>query len=120
MIVLVGTDGSVRQLADGLAFPNGMAVTPDNATLIVAESHARRLTASEIAAEGSLSNRRVWADLDGGVPDGICIDANNAVWYGDVPSTSVASSRRPHQVSGGVGRDRNPSAGRRFNAAPFD
>ena len=58
-----------------------MAVTPDNATLIVAESHARRLTAFEIAPDGGLWNRRVWADLGGGVPDGICIDAENAGWY---------------------------------------
>jgi len=49
-------------------------------TLIVAESYARRLTAFEIAADGSLSNRRVWADLYDGVPDGICLDAENAVW----------------------------------------
>jgi sugar lactone lactonase YvrE len=73
-------------VADGLAFPNGKAVTPDNATLIVAESQARRLTAFEIAADGGLSNRRVWADLGDGVPDGIYLDADNAVWYGDVPN----------------------------------
>src|SRR6266545_1898708 len=83
-IALVAPDGSGRRVADGLAFPNGMAVTPDNATLIVAESHARRLTAFDIAADGGLSNRRVWADLGDGVPDGICIDADDAVWYGDV------------------------------------
>jgi len=84
--VLVTPDGSPRRVVDGLAFPNGMTVTPDNATLIVAESYARRLTAFEIASDGSLSNRRVWADLGDGVPDGICIDAENAVWYGDVPN----------------------------------
>ena len=84
--VLVTPDGSPRRVVDGLAFPNGMTVTPDNATLIVAESYARRLTAFEIASDGSLSNRRVWADLGNGVPDGICIDAENAVWYGDVPN----------------------------------
>jgi len=76
-IALVTTDGTAREVADGLAFPNGMAVTADNATLIVAESFAARLTAFDIAADGSLSNRRVWADLTG---DGICIDAEGAVW----------------------------------------
>src|SRR5437016_3127311 len=86
IIALVARDGSVRQVADGIAFPNGMAVTPDNSTLIVAESYGKRLTAFDIAADGNLSNRRVWADLGDGVPDGICIDAEGAVWYGDVPN----------------------------------
>ncbi|MGH3481940.1 MAG: SMP-30/gluconolactonase/LRE family protein [Nocardioidaceae bacterium] len=84
-IALVTPDGVARQVADRLAFPNGMAVTPDNATLIVAESHACRLTAYDIAVDGSLSNRRVWADLEEDPPDGICIDAEGAVWYADVP-----------------------------------
>lgn len=79
IIALVTPDGSVRQVADGLAFPNGMAVTRDNSTLIVAESFAGRLAAFDIADDGSLSNRRVWAELgEGG--DGICIDAEGAVW----------------------------------------
>ncbi len=85
IIALVAPDGSARQVADGIAFPNGMAVTPDNSTLIIAESYGKRLTAFNIAADGSLSKRRVWADLDG-YPDGICIDAEGAVWYGDVPN----------------------------------
>jgi len=80
IIALVTPDGSVRQVADGIAFPNGMAVTRDNSTLIVAESFARRLTAFDIAADGSLSNRRPWADGVG--PDGICVDAGGAVWTG--------------------------------------
>jgi sugar lactone lactonase YvrE len=86
-VALVTPDGSVREVADGVAFPNGMAVTPDNSTLIVAESYASRLSAFDIAADGSLSNRRVWAELGEGVPpDGICIDADGAVWYADVPN----------------------------------
>jgi sugar lactone lactonase YvrE len=85
-IVLLTPDGSARQVADGIAFPNGMAVTPDNSTLIVAESYGNRLTAFDIARDGRLSNRHVWADLDSGVPDGICIDAEGAVWYADVPN----------------------------------
>jgi sugar lactone lactonase YvrE len=86
MIALLTPDGTARQVADGLAFPNGMAVTADNSTLIVAESYGKKLTALDIEPDGSLSNRRVWADLGNGVPDGICIDADNAVWYGDVPN----------------------------------
>lgn len=76
-IALVTADGTAREVAHGLAFPNGMAVTPDNGTLIVAESFAARLTAFDIAADGSLSNRRVWADVTG---DGICLDAEGAAW----------------------------------------
>jgi sugar lactone lactonase YvrE len=86
IIVLVSPDGTARQVADDVAFPNGMAMTPDNATLIVAESYGNRLTAFEIEADGSLTNRRVWADLGDGAPDGICLDAEGAVWYGDVPN----------------------------------
>ncbi len=86
ILALVTPDGSARQVADGVAFPNGMVVTPDNSTLIVAESYGSKLTAFDIAADGSLSNRRLWADLQGGAPDGICLDAENAVWYGDVPN----------------------------------
>jgi len=86
IIALISRDGQARQVADGIAFPNGMAVTPDNSTLIIAESHGKKLTAFNIASDGSLSKRRVWADLGDGVPDGICIDADNAVWYADVPN----------------------------------
>ena len=80
IVALVTPDGAVRQVADDIAFPNGMVVTPDNSTLIVAESFARKLTAFDIAADGGLSNRRVWAEDIG--PDGICIDAEGAVWTG--------------------------------------
>jgi sugar lactone lactonase YvrE len=82
MIALVSPDGSVRQAADGIAFPNGMAVTPDNSTLIVAESFGRKLTAFDITLDGSLAHRRVWADLGDDNPDGICLDSTGAVWYG--------------------------------------
>jgi sugar lactone lactonase YvrE len=85
-IALLTRDGELCEVADGLGFPNGMAVTADNGTLICAESHAKRLTAFDIAADGSLSNRRVWAELGDGAPDGICVDADGAVWYGDVPN----------------------------------
>lgn len=76
----VDPDGSVHAAADGLVFPNGKVITPDGRTMIVAESFANRLTAFDIAANGSLSNRRVWADLGRRVPDGICLDADGAVW----------------------------------------
>ena len=74
-------DGAARQVADNIMFPNGMVVTPDNSTLIVAESWVHRLTAFDIADDGSLSNRRVWAEVDG---DGICLDAEGAIWCSGV------------------------------------
>jgi sugar lactone lactonase YvrE len=86
IVAVAAADGSVRRAAGDVAFPNGMAVTADDSTLIVAESYAGRLTAFEIAADGSLSDRRVWAELGDGAPDGICVDAEGAVWYADVPN----------------------------------
>ncbi len=97
IIALVTPDGSVRQVADGIAFPNGMAVMPDNSTLIIAESHGKKLTAFDIAADGSLSNRRVWAAVDG-PPDGICIDAEKAIWYADVPNKRCVRVREGGEV----------------------
>jgi sugar lactone lactonase YvrE len=82
----VAADGPVRQVAGDIAFPNGMAVTADNSTLIVADSYRHALVAFDIGAGGGLSNRRVWADLGEGTPDGICADAQNAIWYADVPN----------------------------------
>lgn len=105
-IVLLTPDGSVRQVAQGFAFPNGMAITADNSTLIIAESHGKKLTAFEIAGDGSLSNRRVWADLGSGVPDGICIDADGAVWYADVPNKCCVRVREGGEVLQTVNADR--------------
>ncbi len=81
----VAPDGTVRQVAEDIALPNGMAVTADNATLIVADSYRRELVAFDIAADGSLPGRRTWASLGESAPDGICVDAENAVWYAEVP-----------------------------------
>jgi sugar lactone lactonase YvrE len=97
-IALVTPDGSARRVAEGIAFPNGMVVTPDNSTLIIAESFARRLTAFDIADDGSLSNRRVWADGVG--PDGICMDADGAIWVdvGEFGDNLVGRVREGREV----------------------
>jgi sugar lactone lactonase YvrE len=105
-LALVTPDGSARQVADGVAFPNGIVVTPDNSTLIVAESYANRLTAFDITADGSLSNRRMWAELGGGVPDGICLDAEGALWYGDVPNKRCVRVREGGEVQQTIALDR--------------
>ncbi len=97
IIALVAPDGSVRKVADGIAFPNGMSVTPDNSTLIVAESYGKKLTAFDIARDGSLLNRRLWAAVDG-YPDGICLDAEGAVWYADVPNQRCVRVREGGEV----------------------
>jgi sugar lactone lactonase YvrE len=105
MVALVTPDGAVRQVADGIAFGNGMAVTADNSTLIVAESYGQRLTAFDIAADGGLSNRRVWAQVDG-PPDGICLDAEGAAWYADVPNKRCVRVREGGEVLATVQADR--------------
>lgn len=79
-LIVVTRDGRARRVAEDLVFPNGMVVTADGRTLIVAETFASRLTAFDLAADGSLSNRRIWAKLGGPLPDGICIDRDDAVW----------------------------------------
>ncbi len=80
-LMLVHPDGRLEIAAKDLRFPNGAVITPDGATLIVGETFGRQLTAFEIAEDGTLSNRRVWAPLpEGDVPDGICLDAEGAIW----------------------------------------
>jgi sugar lactone lactonase YvrE len=85
-VALVTADGEVRDVVDDIAFANGMAVTSGNSTLIVADSYRHSLVAFDIGANGDLANRRVWADLGEGTPDGICGDAEGAIWYADVPN----------------------------------
>ncbi|MBY0276140.1 SMP-30/gluconolactonase/LRE family protein, partial [Candidatus Binatia bacterium] len=81
-LIHVSPDGRARVAAEELGFPNGSVITPDGGTLIVAESFAQRLTAFHVAADGTLSDRRVWAKLDF-VPDGIALDADGCVWAAD-------------------------------------
>ncbi len=105
-LALVTPDGTARKVADDLAFGNGMAMTPDGSTLIVAESHGNRLTAFDIAADGSLFGRRVWADLGEGAPDGICADAEGAIWYADVPHRRCVRVREGGEILQIVEADR--------------
>lgn len=95
-IHLVAPDGSHRRVAGDLEFPNGMVVTPDGSTLVVAESFAGRLSAFDIADDGSLSGRRVWAE--GLAPDGICIDAGSGIWA--QTADTAAHGGGPHAPGG--------------------
>ena len=110
LIVLATPDGNVREVADSLAFPNGMAITPDGGTLVVAESYGNRLTAYDIRSNGSLAGRRVWADTPGDHPDGICMDADGAVWYADVGNRHCVRVREGGEVLATVGWDRGAFA----------
>jgi sugar lactone lactonase YvrE len=99
VLVLVTPDGSTRVVATDLSFPNGSVITPDGATLIVGESFAARLTAFDVAPDGALSNRREWARLDGAVPDGICLDAEGAIWVASPVSAEVLRVREGGAVT---------------------
>ena len=106
ILALVTPDGQARLVADGFAFANGMVVTPDTKTLILAESYAHRLTAFDIDASGSLSNQRGWADLGGDSPDGICLDAEHAIWYADVGTRRCVRVRQGGEVLQTIDLDR--------------
>ncbi|MBT6276275.1 MAG: hypothetical protein HOI95_19350, partial [Chromatiales bacterium] len=88
-LALVHPDGRVVPAADGLAFPNGTVISDDGAQLIIGETQANRLTAFRVADDGSLHDRRVFADLGENFPDGICLDAEGAVWVSDPRNNEV-------------------------------
>lgn len=110
LVALVTPDGNVRQVAGDVAFPNGMAITPEGRTLIVAESYANQITAFQIGADGGLSDRRVWAKTPGDHPDGICVDAEGAVWYADVGNQHCVRVREGGEVLATVNLDRGAFA----------
>lgn len=97
-LLLVEPNGSVRVVAEDVIFPNGMALSEDGRTLILAESFAERLTAFDVAGDGSLSNRREWAALPGHTPDGICLDAEGAVWAASPLSAAFLRVREGGEI----------------------
>jgi sugar lactone lactonase YvrE len=106
VVMLVTPDGMARRVADDVAFPNGMAVTADGSTLIVAESYGQCLTAFDIEPDGGLSNRRVWAGTGDDHPDGICLDAENALWYADVGNKRCVRVREGGEILETITLDR--------------
>jgi sugar lactone lactonase YvrE len=98
-LILVRADGSVSVAAPDMAFPNGVVLSADGRTLIVAETFAARLTAFDVAADGSLSGRRVFAALPGRSPDGICSDREGAIWVADAASNQCVRVRDGGEVT---------------------
>ncbi len=98
-LVMVTPDGSARIVAEDMMFPNGAVITPDGKTLIVGESFGRVLTAFDISADGSLSGRRVWANLGDNVPDGIGLDAEGAIWVACPTKSEVIRVKQGGEVS---------------------
>jgi len=107
VLVAVEPDGSARVVADDLMFPNGTVITPDGQTLIVAETFGRKLTAFDVAKDGSLSHRRVWADLGKATPDGICLDEEGAIWVGSPTTEEFIRVREGGEIT-----DRIPTPGK--------
>jgi sugar lactone lactonase YvrE len=115
-IALVQPDGSAAVAADGLIFPNGMAISEDGGTLFVAETYGARISAFDIATDGSLRNHRIWASftdqrfasihdaIGAGVilPDGIALDAEGALWIGDAAGRAAVRVAEGGAVVGQV------------------
>lgn len=108
-LILVTAEGAPRVVAEDMFFPNGSVVTPDGKTLIVGETMASRLTAFDIATDGSLSNRRIWAKLESAFPDGICLDEAGGIWVA-APTTHETL----RVVEGGEVTDRIPIENQAF------
>jgi sugar lactone lactonase YvrE len=105
LVVCVAPDGTSRKVADGLHWPNGMALTDDGRTLVVADSHAQQLVAFDVQNDATLAGRRVWADLEH-APDGICADAAGAIWVATVPGKSCVRVREGGEILNAVSADR--------------
>jgi len=98
-LAMATPDGQVRVVAENLMFPNGTVITPDGKTLIVGESFGARLTAFDIALDGSLSNRREWANITPFVPDGICLDAEGAIWVSAATGSTVIRVKQGGEIT---------------------
>ena len=104
-MLVVRPDGSFEQVADGLRFPNGMALIDDERTLVVADSHAQELVGYDVSKDGTLSRRGTWAGLEH-APDGICADAEGAIWVASVPGQSCVRVAEGGEVLDAVTVDR--------------
>lgn len=95
----VDPNGTVSVAAQGLVFPNGAVITPDGETLIIGETWGRCLTAFDVDADGNLSGRRVWANIDPHLPDGCCLDAEGAIWVADAGGNCVIRVKEGGEIT---------------------
>lgn len=109
-LVVLGPEGDVRQVVPEMAFPNGTVITPDGKTLIVGETLAYRLSAFDVASDGTLSNRRVWAQLDFVPTDGMCLDAEGQIWVANPLATQSLRVREGGEITGVVETSQNTFA----------
>lgn len=104
-IVVTQPDGTSRLAAEELLMPNGIVISEDGSTLLVAQSYGAQITAFDRHLDGSLTNRRTWAEIPGSYPDGLCLDAEGAVWFGDCRQNEFArvveGGRITHRISSG-------------------
>jgi sugar lactone lactonase YvrE len=98
-LVVLDADGTVIQAVPDMSFPNGMVITPDESTLIVSETFASRLTAFDIGADGTLTNRRVWAPLENAASDGMCLDAEGQIWFANAITHQCVRVREGGEIT---------------------
>jgi sugar lactone lactonase YvrE len=109
-LVLVEPSGAARIVADGLLFPNGAVITPDGRTLVIAETYGGRLTAFTIGADGGLFEKRTWAPMENLFPDGICLDAEGAIWVASPVVNQVMRVRQGGEIVDRIAITGNPTA----------
>ena len=101
-LVVLSPEGEVLQVVPDLAFPNGTVITPDGKTLIVGETMTYCLTAFDINADGTLANRRVWAQLDFVATDGMCLDAEGQIWLANALTRRCLRVQEGGEITGVV------------------
>jgi len=101
-LVVLDPDGAVVQVVPDMAFPNGTVITPDGTTLVIGETFGSKLTAFDVAVNGTLANRRVWAPLEMAVPDGMCLDAEGQIWFANALTHQCVRVREGGEVTGTV------------------
>jgi sugar lactone lactonase YvrE len=99
-LVVLDPEGAVIQVVPDMAFPNGTVITPDGATLIIGETFGSQLTAFDIQADGTLTNRRVWAPLEMSASDGMCLDAEGQIWFANAVTRHCVRVREGGEITG--------------------
>ena len=99
ILARIAADGTIAVAADDLLIPNGTVITPDRTTMIVGETSRRCATAFTISADGTLRDRRLWADLGDVLPDGCTLDAEGAIWFADAGRPEILRVREGGEVT---------------------